>query len=55
MAGSGWLLGPAIGSPQGFIHNSNAYLCPYLVASGWMFVNNGYWYDDTTLVVRCVV
>ncbi len=85
LMGSGWLLGPTVGSPQGFIHNANAYLCPYLITSGsskfgrfiklkkihlhiiiwssflnffsfsgWMFVNNGYWYDDTTLVVRCI-
>jgi hypothetical protein len=24
------------------------------ITSGWMFVNNGYWYDDVTLVVRCI-
>ena len=29
--------------------------CPYLIADvGWMYVNQGYWYKDNTLVVRCI-
>ena len=52
---SGWLIGPTLGSPTGFIHNNQQYACPYLIPKGWMFVNSGYWYDDATLVVRCIV
>ena len=24
------------------------------IPSGWMYVTSGYWYDDATLVVRCI-
>ena len=38
----------------GYIHNGGQYACPYLIPDGWMYVNNGYWYADATLVVRCI-
>ena len=50
-----WLIGPTLGSPTGYVHNGNyTYQCPYLIPDGWMFVNSGYWYNDKTLVVRCI-
>jgi len=50
-----WLIGPTLGSPTGYIHNGNyGYQCPYLIPSGWMYVNSGYWYEDNTLIVRCI-
>ena len=50
-----WLVGPSLGSPTGYLHNGNiSYQCPYLIPDGWMFVNSGYWYNDQTLVVRCI-
>ena len=52
--GSGWLIGPTLGSPTGYIHNGNQYACPYLIPDGWMYVNGGYWYKDASLVVRCI-
>jgi hypothetical protein len=52
--GSGWLLGPSLGNPSGFIHNASQYQCPYLVIKGWMYVNSGYWYIDESLVIRCI-
>ena len=51
---SGWLIGPTLGSPTGYIHNSGQYQCPYLIPDGWMYVNSGYWYADKTMVVRCI-
>ena len=36
-------------------HLDTTYSCPYLIAdAGWMYVNQGYWYKDDTLVVRCI-
>ena len=52
--GSGWLIGPTLGGGTGYIHNGAQYQCPYLIPKGWMYVNNGYWYTDETLVVRCI-
>ena len=54
LTGSGWLIGPSLGNPSGFVHNGNQYQCPYLIPQGWMYVNSGYWYVDETLVVRCI-
>ena len=54
LTGSGWLIGPSLGNPSGYIHNGNQYQCPYLIPGGWMYVNSGYWYFDETLVVRCI-
>eukprot|EP00094_Tigriopus_californicus_P011768 TCALIF_11368-PA protein Name:"Protein of unknown function" AED:0.54 eAED:0.54 QI:206/0/0.5/1/1/1/2/0/80 len=48
--GSGWLIGNAVGAKIGFIHNNSQYACPYLIPEGWMYVNNGYWYKDLSLV-----
>ena len=39
---------------SGFIHNASNYECPYLITGGWQYVNSGYWYNDNTLVVRCI-
>merc|ERR1719186_53123 len=55
MAGGGWLVGPTIGSPTGYIHNKDrSSLCPYEIPGGWMYFNAhaGVWYTDTTLVFR---
>lgn len=54
--GSGWLIGPSLGNPTGFIHNGNHNQCPYLIPNGWMYYNKGRgnWYLDNTLVVRCI-
>ncbi len=55
LAGSGWLIGPTLGSGTGYIHNASQYQCPYLIMNPeWMYVNSGYWYKDATLVVRCI-
>lgn len=54
LSNSGWLIGPSIGSPTGFIHNADQALCPYTIPTGWMYVDNGYWYNDVLLVVRCI-
>ena len=53
--GSGWLLGPTIGGPTGYIHNQDqSSICPYLIVNiHWMYVYNGNWNYDPTLVVRC--
>ena len=55
LRGSGWLIGPQIGSPTGFIHNGNQYQCPYMIPNGWMYVKNGHWFIDETLIVRCAI
>ena len=52
--GSGWLIGAQMGGGAGFVHNAGQYACPYLIQAGWMYVNNGYWYNDNSLVVRCI-
>eukprot|EP00092_Neocalanus_flemingeri_P069493 GFUD01085175.1.p1 GENE.GFUD01085175.1~~GFUD01085175.1.p1 ORF type:complete len:180 (-),score=35.64 GFUD01085175.1:65-604(-) len=57
LAGGGWLVGPQLGSPTGFIHNTDrSPLCPYEIPGGWMYFNAhaGLWYVDTTLVLRCI-
>lgn len=54
LQGSGWLIGPQLGSPTGFIHNGNPYQCPYLIPGGWQYVNRGHWSEDKSLVVRCI-
>ena len=44
-----------MGAQTGFVHHASQYSCPYLIADGgWMYVNQGYWYKDTSLVVRCI-
>ena len=50
----GWLIGPSLGSPTGYIYNASHSECPYMIVSGWMFVLNGNWVRDDTLVVRCI-
>ena len=54
LIGSGWLIGPTLGNLTGYVHNGNHYQCPYLIPNGWMYVNSGYWYNDDTLIVRCI-
>lgn len=55
LIGSGWLIGPTLGNLTGYVHNGNHYQCPYLIPNGWMYVNSGYWYNDDTLIVRCIL
>ena len=52
---NGWLVGSKLGSPTGYIHNAAHDQCPYMIVSQpWMYFFNGMWYNDQTLVVRCI-
>merc|ERR1712080_487803 len=52
---NGWLVSDGVGKPTGFIHNGNKSrsLCAYEIPSGWLFFS-AQWYEDTTLVLRCI-
>ena len=51
---SGWLIGSSLGNPTGYVHNGERNPCPYFISRGWMYVQNGQWIPDNSLVVRCI-
>jgi len=54
---SGWLVGDNRGAPTGYVHNSDtSQMCPYMLQGGWMFYSkqHGSWWQDNTLVLRCI-